>query len=518
MRRRRFVQLAAASLPAAAALPRARAVEPDAGTAASYLTADVRAADTPFPKGKRPPFGWRAVPIPAAGEGTLRLSFPAPPDGRAPAALRFTIALDYRAQATVAAVSAESGRALGTADVRFTQAFQPFSVDLPQGDAAVAAREGVELTVAEGPGPLWVLSGDPGDAPEPVPDALAPHLMLPGTDGVWEEFFRRFGSLASLQPFGWMEGCVLDGLLDLAELPERAAMRAVAERHLALFTPGGELSYEGSRGNPLEGRASGVEGTLPFAAIARLDPANPLIEIVLKHWDRMKQPGGVVGYSGGRLTGEDTYTLAYPMAVIGRGRGSEELMESALIQVRARQTALFDGTEYYRVFNGNGSRSDRGWARGVAWHLLGTARTLDALKRRDLPADLRDGFRAFADWTLARQLPAGHPHAGLWSVFVHDPDLTPDTSGSAGIAAALAIGVRNGWLGEEHAAAADRTRAALTAFLTPDGFLGGVAQSNKGGRGLQEGDYRVLFQMGMGLTAQLIAARASRSDDESRDR
>ena len=508
MRRRHFVQFAAASLPAGWALPRARAAGP-AGTAATYLTADVHAADTPFPGGKRPPFGWRAAPIPRRGDGTLRLSFPAPPAGRAPAALRFAIALDYRDAARVAVVAAGSGRALGTADVRFTQAFQPFSVDLSPGDAAVAAREGVELTVAGGPGPLWVLSGDPGDAAEPVPEALTPHLLLTGTDGVWEEFFRRFGSLASLQPFGWMEGCVLDGLLDLAERPGRAAMRAVAERHLALFTPGGELSYEGSRGNPVLGRASGVEGTLPFAAVARLDPSSPLIEIVLKHWDRMRRPGGVVGYAGGRLTGEDTYTLAYPMAVIGRGRGSEELTDSALTQVRVRQNALFDGTEYYRVFDGNGSRSDRGWARGVAWHLLGTARTLDVLKDRDLPADLPDGFRALADWALARPLPAGHPHAGLWSVFVHDPGLTPDTSGSAGIAAALAIGARNGWLGDEHAAAADRTRAALTAFLTPDGFLGGVAQSNKGGRGLQEGDYRVLFQMGMGLTAQLIAAQGA---------
>jgi hypothetical protein len=42
----------------------------------------------------------------------------------------------------------------------------------------------------------------------------------------------------------------------------------------------------------------------------------------------------------------------------------------------------------------------------------------------------------------------------------------------------------------------------------PDGFLGGVAQANKGGERLQRGDYRVIYQMGMGLMAQLIAALA----------
>ena len=34
-----------------------------------------------------------------------------------------------------------------------------------------------------------------------------------------------------------------------------------------------------------------------------------------------------------------------------------------------------------------------------------------------------------------------------------------------------------------------------------------VAQGNKGGEALQRGGYRLVYQMGMGLMAQLIAAR-----------
>lgn len=43
-------------------------------------------------------------------------------------------------------------------------------------------------------------------------------------------------------------------------------------------------------------------------------------------------------------------------------------------------------------------------------------------------------------------------------------------------------------------------------YLTPDGMLTGVAQSNRGGISLQQSDYRVISQMGMGLMAQLAAA------------
>ena len=44
------------------------------------------------------------------------------------------------------------------------------------------------------------------------------------------------------------------------------------------------------------------------------------------------------------------------------------------------------------------------------------------------------------------------------------------------------------------------------AIRATSAFVGDVSQSNKGGEGLQRGDYRSICQMGMGLMAQLIAA------------
>lgn len=81
-----------------------------------------------------------------------------------------------------------------------------------------------------------------------------------------------------------------------------------------------------------------------------------------------------------------------------------------------------------------------------------------------------------------------------------------DTSGSAGLAAALARAHTAGWLPVEARQAAQKAFAGLRKYLTPDGLLAGAAQSNKGGDGLQRGDYRVIYQMGMGLQAQLVAA------------
>ena len=523
MRRRPFLRALAAT--AAAPLASRAFGRGDPPTFAAHLAATVDGPRVPFPDGRRAPFGWPVAAVPAAGDGEpLRLRFPHAAGGAAPTAVRFSIGLDYRADATVTVSPPGGGPAWGTAEVRFTQPFQPFTVALAPAAAAAAVRDGVDLAVAGGPAPLWVLGAGGG-----VPPALAPHLLVPGTAGAWDEFFRRLDSPASVQPFGWMAGCVLDGLLDLADGDRRfASMRETAAGHLGLFAPGGRLDYEDGAGRPVRGRAYGIEGTLPFAAAARLDPTSPLPDAAVRLWRDRADAAGVVadgppGSAGKRLTGEGTYTVAYPMAVIGRARGDAGLIRAAVRQVRAGAAALFDGETFHRVRERDGRLTDRGWARGVAWHLLGTARTLAALDGRfDAPglavspataeaagdaADLAAHLRELADWAVARQLPPGHPHAGLWSVFVEEPDLPPDTSGSAGIAAALAIGFGGGRLGAPHAAAADRCRDALAAHLTPDGFLGGAAQSNKGGRGLQAGSYRVLYQMGMGLAAQLIAAR-----------
>lgn len=449
----------------------------------------------PLPPDRRAPCGWPVVGIPPADAAPVVLRWDDLPAEAAPTRLRLGVAIDLKGERLVEAVLAGSGRRLGLFDLRNASVFQPCEIPLLPADLPAIRRAGVALRLAAGREPLWVFAGGDG-----IDAVHLPHLLLPGTRHPLDEFHARFASLGSVQPFGWMGGCVLDGLLDLAELPGHAAARTAAERQLALFVQGGRLVYESPTSVPSDGRIETIEGTLPFAALARLHPGHALLDLAVTWWRKgSDDEGAVIDWIS--TTSEGSYTLAYPMALIARQRDDDALERMALTQLRLRQQRLFDGTSFWRMSKPGNNRANRNWARGIAWHLLGGVRTLGVLRGRPGADALVPGLAALATWIQGFQR-----SDGLWSVFVDEPALTQDTAGSAGIAAALALGAAQGWFPPAAHEAAKRCLAGLTAHLTPDGLLGGVSASNKGGEDLQRGSYRVIYPMGMGLMGQLIAA------------
>jgi rhamnogalacturonyl hydrolase YesR len=94
---------------------------------------------------------------------------------------------------------------------------------------------------------------------------------------------------------------------------------------------------------------------------------------------------------------------------------------------------------------------------------------------------------------------------GLWNCFIDEQNTIIDTSGSAGISAAIASGIHKGFLPKILKSNINKTWQGLLPFLTPDGLFSGVAQSNRAGEELQKSNYRVISQMGMGLMGQLSA-------------
>jgi len=100
------------------------------------------------------------------------------------------------------------------------------------------------------------------------------------------------------------------------------------------------------------------------------------------------------------------------------------------------------------------------------------------------------------------------PRSTLWACYLGEPETGSECAGSAGIAAALALGARNGWLPRGSMVAARRAWKGLLAHLTPDGFLGGASQGNCCGEAFQRSGYRVIYPMAMGLLLQLEAALA----------
>lgn len=469
--------------------------QPAPTVSAKHLPAKVASsAGLPVPETQRAPFGWQVATVTSGDQPPLVLKWDPLPDGPLPTRFRIAMGLDERDAKVAEVFLPVTGRLLGTLDLKFVSQFQVYELPLTEADVTDLLREGVALRLTHG-SDLEILTGGEG-----APAALLPHLLVPGTAPPMEEFFQRMNSLAVVQQFGWMEGCVLDGLLDLSAIPRHAAMKDAAQRHLDLFFRDSGLVYENPKSAPSDNRLYGIEGGLPFAALARLHPQDARLDLPLAFWESRRRPTGSI-QDGGHLSSEGSYTIAYPMALIAAHRGDEKLMLDALYQCRIRQARFFDGQEFWRTYDDDGKRGNRNWARGIAWQMLGLVRTLEVARGRNDIGDLLIQQQRIADWIIDHQR-----EDGLWSVIVHEPQLVPDTAGSAGIAAALAIGARNGWLDESARDAAARTLAGLGNHLTPDGFLGGVSQSNKGGLELQRSDYRAIFQMGMGLMAQLIAA------------
>jgi rhamnogalacturonyl hydrolase YesR len=326
-----------------------------------------------------------------------------------------------------------------------------------------------------------------------------PHLFLGTSVDRLAAFRQRLNSRASLQFFGWQEGCVLNGLQDMAAvglLDAESAQQTIAAHFAHFFDADGSLDYEDDFSQPKRS-IYGVECTLPFAVLARTQPTHPALEAAVRFWRESRATNGAV-QDGELLTAEGSYTVAYPMAQIGVLRDEPSLIAAALEQLRARKV-LFEDDGLALRLSADGRRTFVNWARAAAWYLLGLARTLAILPNP--PADLREEFARAAQWAVRRQ-----NRNGVWHTFLDAPDVLPDNGGSAGIAAALAIGVKAGLLSPAMRPPAAQAAQALSSALTPDGFLSGVAQVNKGGEALQRDDYRVISQFGMGLLAQLYAA------------
>lgn len=131
---------------------------------------------------------------------------------------------------TVEVLLPKSGRVLGVLELRFVSQFQVYQLPLKSADVADLRREGVALRLTKG-SDLEIFSGG-----AEAPAVLLPHLLVPGAADAKSEYFARLNSLACVQQFGWMEGCVLDGLLDLAARPQYAHLKAAVQKHLALFS------------------------------------------------------------------------------------------------------------------------------------------------------------------------------------------------------------------------------------------------------------------------------------------
>jgi unsaturated rhamnogalacturonyl hydrolase len=463
----------------------------------------------------RIPFGWAALPLEEPGEhSTLTFSWLKEPEHtavwqeRGEPRLRITIALDVREEKRIEVITSRTGKKLGEFDIRYAYVFQVYEIVLNRCDFGLLLEEGLCLRMAEGTSPLWIFANE-----EPVPELLRPHICLVDEQEhpqpALENLAGVLASMASIQPFSWMEGCVLDGLMDLAEATTDARYLNAVDRHLAHYLNPETIVYEDPRSRPADGKFYGIEATLPMATVAKRMPDHPSVKWLIDFCNAKAKSSTLEGaiMDGNTLSAEGAYTIAYPLAVVSTLTGQKDLAQMSCRQLLIRSERLVnDGTLHLRWFT-NGSHAFANWARAHAWYLLGFIRTIRELEQGGLLEQasltaLKDEFVRAAEAALRYR----REQSGLWGCFIDQPEIGIDTSGSAGIAAALALGYKHGLLPGQAMTAARDALDKLAEFVTPDGLLRGTAQSNRGGEALQKSDYRVISQMAMGLTGQLIAA------------
>lgn len=478
----------------------------DNGTWFYHLPAiTVKSPRIQVPPGKRTPFGWDTFVVPQAGKsGRVTIGFEKYNTPFDEMRLRVCSVMDIREDILINVYSVASKLLIGSFDIRYPHILQPFELLIDPSHHSDVLRKGVMLRMVKGDVPAWFLSHK---GPETLDNkALRIHLLLSRGKGGRDQFADMFASLNSIQQFGWMEGCVLDGLFDLFRSTGEHRFLSTLNSHLSLFFDKEQkLDYEDPRSNYIHDTIYGVECPLPIAVIAKLDPRHPILRKLEDYCFANAADDGLI--SEGNITTEGCYTLAYPMAETAVALVNPELAQLAVKQILLRHKYLFlDGNIHQRGTR-NGHEGYANWARGVAWYLLGICRTLISLKKNDGfygldgVAEMEKLFENGVKWAIRYQQPGG-----LWYVFLKEALTGIDTSGSAGIAAAMALGEKHGLLSFSVREYTERALNELYKHLTPDGFLTGAAQSNKGGESLQRSGYRVISQYAGGLMAQLMAA------------
>ncbi len=387
--------------------------------------------------------------------------------------------------------------AIAELEVICSDPYQVISIPLPPKVLKDVDALSLELELGS-EGYLWFFA--PDDTATGGLELHLPHLLNAAEEH--DSFMDRLFSLASLQTFSWKEGCVLDALQAFADMGEYPQAKEAIRAHLEFYNfSGGDLEYETPRSFRVQNELDTIETTLPFAHVALIDPKHPWVDMAMDFWRQLMAENGQV-QDEEMISSEGAYTVAYPMILIAKLRGEPEweaIAENLLVETFTR---LVQPEGIYLRHYTDGQRTHKNWVRGLCWQMLGH---VQVIKQQSTPSDrLKKQLTVLAEFAAKYQL-----ENGLWACYVDEPEVLPDNSGSVGVAAAMGMAVKEGFLPEEYMERALRCREAARACLTPEGFLYGCSQSNKGGEALQRSDYRATLPYALGLLGLLEAATIS---------
>jgi rhamnogalacturonyl hydrolase YesR len=482
----------------------------------SELKAQETAAQAEAAQLENPALGLLATPL---SEQPVQLCFAKPSiTGTARPLLRLVNSRDCRRTALIRVFY--QGRLVGQLDVRIPAQWASFVLDLTPvlGQNADAWPEVLELVIVAQENPVGLVDSlQPGPLPRLLVGGGQPFVPTSAWVvvplGAVSPLQRMLGdfmhSSAAADYLGWMMGCTTTGLCDLYQATGNELYLQTLKRMLAGVGEGLPLEGTERRGEAavtepgyIDLLNQRLESFAPVAALAYLQQTQPTPErarLLRILGQRMIETART---ERDFLTTEGCFTLAFPLAATAAALDEPAWFDIAGQECARRWDFLWRGEQVIQRAYSDGRVCMVDWARGTAWLVLGTVQTVLQLPP-DHPgrAELISRVIRITPLLLQRRKPNG-----LWSVFTDRPDLPAETSGSAGIAAGLALGARAGWLDEEALQAAQRCGEALESFLESDGCLGGVSQHNPAGEVALQQDYRIRAAWGTGLYAQLIAA------------
>ena len=486
---------------AALALPLFSAHTFSAGRPPTYIPVVCRQDEKrrlPIPEGKRVPFGLNYFSLDVGSDGLILKPTDVLIGFKGDINLRLQVAIGIREQVEVAVFLPKTGEEIGTISIWYPTSLQLFETKLNASSKQIL-EQGILLKIVSGQTPLYLLQSTPENGS---------HFLVYSGSKLENaaQFPTSLYSFRSVQPFGWLEGCVLDGLQELHVRKQDSGALTSIKQHLALFLkPDGKLVYESPAAAPSDNRFNNLESGLPFAVIARYAPTHPALSLFVDYCrERIDAKGQV---KDNFLSTEGCYTVAYPLAAVAHELNKPELYELALIELEDRIATLTDPQAVYtRAWKDKNTKTYRNWGRGYAWFLLGLVRSGEILQNHSpfkYDARLlrvRETYVYYANLALSHQQ---HDHS--WRAYLNLPETGYDTSATAGIGAALAHGSRMGWLPGFSKKQLRQINERLSSNFTPDGFLDGINQHNAAGEALQKSEYRVIAQYVLGLMAHIRA-------------
>jgi len=463
-----------------------------------WLLAKIINPNSAIPIDKTIPFDWSFTEIPSNDNG-LKLIWQEQPKLSKSIHFRITSATDIREEVLVGVFLSNSGKLISNLEMSFAHYMQPFELKIPQEDVEDVFKNGIYLKKVKGNSPLWIFA----DCSEPkTPPVFCPHLVDFDSFQSGAEWKNRLLSNDSLQTFGWMEGCVLDGIYDLAKNNFKA--RNVFKDHLKHYFSATDFYYEGYNNQKVINAVNNVESLLPFAMLATLNPSHPAIQTAINFCVAQANENGVVADIEGnkrKIKTEECYTVSYPLALLSTIYKRTDLMNLAIATLKERFALLTEPNAIYQRKINSDNPLFENWSRGVCWLLLGSVKTIVLLPECEDKTILIKELHSAVNFVQSHQ-----QENGLWYCFLDDSASGIETSGSVGIAAALAFGYRNGLLDIASKKASKKAINGLKSYFTPDGFLKGTAQVNKGGEALQRNGFRVISPYTLGLYGILEAS------------